>query len=333
MARPFKNNAEYFSHDADMRNDVKVKALRRKFGHTGYAVWNYILETLTDADDFEIEFWTPVNRELYAAEFDIPTEELEPIIAFCEHIGLLQRRDDFIFSEAHKRRLQAVSDMRVTRAEAGRLGGIKSGEARRLKSEANMKQNEPMLQANADSAKQNEPKESKEKESKEKENDIAEKNPIPYDKIVELWNRVCVSFPKVVKLTDGRRNKMKVRLAEFSPKPEEYLSVCEALFHRVQASSFLCGDNHNHWQATFDWLFENGSNWVKVLEGNYDNKGTYRTPVGTGQGNDVTLGIGEYIDPTGRRTYGTGAATIPATAPARPSERHYWNNSTQQWTL
>ena len=52
MARPKKNNAEYFTHDADMRNDVKIKALRRKFSHTGYAVWNYLLETLTDSDFF-----------------------------------------------------------------------------------------------------------------------------------------------------------------------------------------------------------------------------------------------------------------------------------------
>lgn len=38
MARPKKNNAEYYTHDADMRNDMKIKALRRKFSHTGYAV-------------------------------------------------------------------------------------------------------------------------------------------------------------------------------------------------------------------------------------------------------------------------------------------------------
>lgn len=45
------------------------------------------------------------------------------------------------------------------------------------------------------------------------------------------------------------------------------------------------------------------------------------------------LGVGEYIDSTGRRTYGTGSATIPYDAPPRPSERYLWNTSTYQWIL
>ena len=89
MARPNKNNAEYFSHDADMRNDVKVKALRRKFGHVGYAVWCFILESLTDGDDFEVEY-DKVNRELLAADFDIPVNQLEEIVEYCKSINLLQ---------------------------------------------------------------------------------------------------------------------------------------------------------------------------------------------------------------------------------------------------
>ena len=33
MARPAKLNADYFSHDVDMRNDIRIKGLRRNFGH------------------------------------------------------------------------------------------------------------------------------------------------------------------------------------------------------------------------------------------------------------------------------------------------------------
>ena len=89
MARPSKNNAEYFSHDADMRNDVKIKALRRRFSHKGYAVWCFILETLTDTDYFEIDF-NEVSQELLAADYDITVEELREIVQYCELIGLLQ---------------------------------------------------------------------------------------------------------------------------------------------------------------------------------------------------------------------------------------------------
>lgn len=50
--------------------------------------------------------------------------------------------------------------------------------------------------------------------------------------------------------------------------------------------------------------------------------------------NQQKLGVGEYIEPTtGRRTYGTGIATIPPDAPARPSEQHSWNESTKSWIV
>ena len=47
----------------------------------------------------------------------------------------------------------------------------------------------------------------------------------------------------------------------------------------------------------------------------------------------VALGVGEWIDETGRRTYGTGKATIPLNAPARPSDRYCWDAQTQNWIL
>ncbi len=89
MARPKKNNADYFSHESEMRNDVKIKALRRKFSHTGYAVWNYLLEVLTDAEGFSIK-WEELNIELYAADFDLDVTELVDIVNYCIKLKLLQ---------------------------------------------------------------------------------------------------------------------------------------------------------------------------------------------------------------------------------------------------
>lgn len=98
MGRPRKNNAEYYTHDSGMRNDVKIKALRRKFSHTGYAVWNYLLEALTDSDDFRIE-WNEINRELFAADFDVTEDELSAIVDYCLKIDLLQMVEGCILSD------------------------------------------------------------------------------------------------------------------------------------------------------------------------------------------------------------------------------------------
>lgn len=95
MARPKKNNADYFSHESEMRNDVKIKALRRKFSHTGYAVWNYLLEVLTNADGFSIK-WEELDIELYAADFDLETNELTEIVDYCLKLGLLQMEGNIL---------------------------------------------------------------------------------------------------------------------------------------------------------------------------------------------------------------------------------------------
>ena len=93
MAKPTHNNAEYFSHDADMRNDAKIKALRRKFSHEGYAVWCFMLESLTDAEYFEIKF-EPMDRELMSADFDVDVDRLIEIVDYCCLLGLLQKNED-----------------------------------------------------------------------------------------------------------------------------------------------------------------------------------------------------------------------------------------------
>lgn len=111
MARPSKNNAEYFSHDADMRNNRKVKALRRRFSHKGYAVWCFILETLTDAEYFEIKF-DEVTQDLLAADFDITNEELQSIVAYCVKIRLLQMKDDTLYCDALKQRFSGLIEKR-----------------------------------------------------------------------------------------------------------------------------------------------------------------------------------------------------------------------------
>lgn len=308
MARPKKNNAEYFTHDADMRNDVKIMALRRKFRHEGYAVWNFLLETLTDSDFFEIE-WEEISIELLAADYDVSVERLTDIVDYCVKIGLLQQEGNRLYSAAHQKRFATLLANRARKRTTDSNGDIIP------------RQNPAETPQQPETAEQNGiVKDNKGKETKGTER-------YPYQDIADLWNRICVSLPKISKLSDARRAKIKSRLQEFG-KPEAWLPTVEALFEAIEASDFLRGVNKNKWQASFDWVFANGTNWVKVLEGNYANKGQQGAISSAG----VTLGVGERIE-NGRRTYGTGAATIPMTAPPRPSERYAWDKSTQNWVM
>ena len=98
MARPPKLNAEYFSHDADMRNDAKIKAVRKKFGHLGYSIWCMLLEALTNANDFILD-WDELNIELIAGDFDIESEELIPIISYFQKLKMIQIESDQIWCQ------------------------------------------------------------------------------------------------------------------------------------------------------------------------------------------------------------------------------------------
>lgn len=89
MARPIKNNADYFPHDADMRNDPRIKALRRKFNLEGYAIYSMLLEFLTDSDYFEFKN-DSLSLELVAGDFDIETDKLTAILQYCFQLDLFQ---------------------------------------------------------------------------------------------------------------------------------------------------------------------------------------------------------------------------------------------------
>ncbi len=329
MPKPNKNSADYFSHDCDMRNDIKIRALRRKYGNTGYAVWCYMLETLTGSENFFAPY-NAVSKELMAADFDIQVSELEAIIEYCMQLNLLQMNEDGqIYSRAHQRRFEDMLIKREKRREAGRLGGIKSGLSRNNKSK-----NEAMLDIDDE-----EPKQIKAEENIREENRTEEKRKekkieieYPYQDIMRLWNEICgVVLPKLKALNDSRRSKIRVRLNEAKCKtPDEMTQWAKELFTTCAGSRFLCGENNHQWTASFDWLFSNSTNWVKVMEGNYSNdRGANKSRTGV----QNQLGVGEYLTSDGRRTYGSGKANIPLSAPPRPSEKYQWSAESNTWIM
>lgn len=148
---------------------------------------------------------------------------------------------------------------------------------------------------------------------------------VDYNRIVDMYHKACPDYPRLIKLSDKRKAKIRVRFEEMK---YDYKTVA-TIFCKMQASKFLKGDNKNGWKASFDWVFENANNWVKVLEGQYDNK----EPQPTQQNSGVKLGKGEWITQDGRRTYGTGRANIPMDAPPRPSEQYSWSAETNKWMV
>ncbi len=112
MARPRKNNADYFSHDNNMRNHRKIKALRNTYGFMGYSVWNMLLETLSECDNFKIKLKKDIDWELLSADFGCTSEDLRNIIKYCLDIELLEEKDELYFSSNLIERLSPLVEKR-----------------------------------------------------------------------------------------------------------------------------------------------------------------------------------------------------------------------------
>lgn len=98
-------------------------------------------------------------------------------------------------------------------------------------------------------------------------NNIGNKNSVNYYQVVDLYNSVCTSFPKLTKLSDRRKQAIRARFNQGYT-----LDDFKKLFELAEGSSFLKGGNNRNWQATFDWLIAD-ANMAKVLDGNYTDKG------------------------------------------------------------
>ena len=72
-----------------MRNDTRVKALRRKFGTEGYGIYCMLIELLTDSDYFQFKN-DSLSIELVAGDFDIDPNKLTAILQYLNQLDLIQ---------------------------------------------------------------------------------------------------------------------------------------------------------------------------------------------------------------------------------------------------
>ena len=98
------------------------------------------------------------------------------------------------------------------------------------------------------------------KKANTKENTI-----IDYDDFFNLWNEFAIKNKKAKLsfLSKDRKKKIALRLKEY----KNLLEIFTYVLKKSENSQFLLNSNF----YTFDWLFENDTNILKVYEGKYDN--------------------------------------------------------------
>lgn len=117
------------------------------------------------------------------------------------------------------------------------------------------------------------------------DNEPKNPSPITSSKLAELYHRFCPSLPRISDLSDQRRKAMKARWIQAGKGIDMYdianldagLEWWRTFFQVVEASDFLTGrvapsgSREKPFRANIDWLLK-PSNFLKVVEGNYDNE-------------------------------------------------------------
>ena len=104
-----------------------------------------------------------------------------------------------------------------------------------------------------------------------------------YKPIIDAWN--SLPLPNIRNIQSSRLKMLNARIKEYGM--DDVLRAID----RIRNSSFLLGQSKTNWQISFDW-FIRPNNFVKVLEGNYDDR---ERIMPTGK-NDVQAGYNRLME-------------------------------------
>lgn len=278
-----KTGFSYYNVDTDRYQDIRIKRLKKDFGCSGIAVYDYILcEVYRDKGCFSA--WDE-NRAFDVAEyFGLKESLVDEIVKYCGVVGLFDKgllTRGIITSQSIQKRYLEMS------IRAKRINSIIPEIAKLPEETVKIQEESTKLpeesSENSCSLPQSKVKKSKEEEivKKEPEKPVSppvQKDKIDFDLLVKTYHECCPKMPKVKALTKQRKISVEARNKEHGK------NVIHEVLKKAGASKFLNGENNRGFTANFDWIF-NSSNFVKILEGNYDNKkdpvkekSTYKAP-------------------------------------------------------
>ena len=253
----------YFNHDCMAQQDDKIRKLIRKHGYEGYGIFWSIIESLyLNANALRTDY------EGIAYDMRVNESTIQSII---NDFDLFTIKDGFFGSKSVERRLnERYEKSNKAKKSAQSRWNNKASDANALNKECEriekscdsnaineIKLKEIKVNNNIYTHENVEQSSTCESEKKEKGKEIN------YQGLIDMFNKEFEGLlPKVVKLTDSRKKAIKNRIAENSK--EDVIKV----FNNVKSSDFLLGKEKD-WACNFDWIF-NSSNFVKILEGNYN---------------------------------------------------------------
>ena len=266
MARPQKQGLEYFA--LDVKLDDEVELIEAQHGLEGFAILIKLYQKIYSKGFYLL--WDEKEQILFSNKVSVDRNKVMSIVNDCikwdifnskmyKKYGILtSRRIQDHFSKATYKRVDVVMEKDYLLIDISDRKYIKE-------IVVSDDGNEDVFVVSDDKSTQSKGKESKVKESKE---DKANSNEFSIsseelNSIITSWN--SLNLQNLTQIRDKRLLLLKARLKEHS---RNSIYIC---IDKIKASTFLNGQNPKSWIITFDWLIK-PANYIKVLEGNYDNK-------------------------------------------------------------
>ncbi len=243
----------------DMFDNRKIKHLRKlPEGNSIVLIWVMLLTMAGRCNAGGMIFLTeniPYTPKMLADELDFEESTVELALQALARFNMIVT-DQRFFTIAGWSEYQNIEGMEKIR-ESKRLA--------QARWRAKQKALPPSVDSTVDSTRYL-VDDAEEDIEEDKDKELEKDKRVDCQQIADLYNSICTSFPKLRSLSDSRRKAIKARLNTYS------LEDFRTVFQNAENSSFLKGSNDRNWTATFDWLIKD-TNMVKVLEGNYADKG------------------------------------------------------------
>lgn len=293
MGRNRKTGLDYFPFDIDTFQDIKIRKLIKY--QSGKAVTVYALLLCLIYKGGYYMRWDEELPFIISEQTGFEEAYIQEVIKSCMVLGLFSKelfdKERVLTSKGIQERYRDICKQLNRKCDFVEFSLISSEEKPISSEEIGISSEEKPINSEKSTQKKRKGKERNNTSSDEEDINISsfdkeECDSVPksparlpesesvLQEIAEMWNSICLNFPKVGKMTDKRKKKIPIRIKEMGGW-DKAKAVLSDIFKKVQQSKFLNGDNNRGWKCFFDWIFENESNWVKVYEGNYDNGHPY----------------------------------------------------------
>jgi len=312
----FKTGLAYYNVDTDRYQDIKIKRLKKDFGCSGIAIYDYILcQVYRDKGCFLA--WDENTAFDVADYFGVKETLINEIVQYCGAVCLFDKEllaRGIVTSLSIQSRYIDMCN-RAKRKDAVIPKNVKiTEESPIIPEECNIITEEsPIITEVCDKVKYSKVKNSKENISSNE--DICRdepRHPPPKDdfkKFIADFNQIKGSRYKVTKSVQ----------ASFNARLKEGYTAEQML--QVLKNAMLM---KNHIESSFQYLTPEFCTRIAKLEMYINNAQT----------KPVNLGPGEWMQ-NGKRYYGdkNNFSEAPLDAPKRPSAQYYWNPKLKQWNI